>query len=234
MTGRPRACAIPRPGALALPQREAPTRGEPVTHAAADGRMCPVGGRPANVPAMPRLVALLRAINVGGHVVTMERLRALFADLPLANVESFIASGNVIFDAPPRTAAPALESRIERSLGDALGYAVDTFLRTPAELAAAADARPFGARDPLDDGHALTVIFAKATLPAEAHERLRALATDDDEFAIVGREAYWLRRGGRVSESKVTNAKIERALGGPATARNVTTVRKLAAKYAGA
>ena len=62
-----------------------------------------------------RYVAFLRAINVGGHTVKMERLRELFAELGLANVETFIASGNVIFDAPSGDAG-ALERQIEQHL----------------------------------------------------------------------------------------------------------------------
>ena len=50
-----------------------------------------------------RLVAFLRAINVGGHNVKMDRLRELFEALGLSNVETFIASGNVIFDSRPGT-----------------------------------------------------------------------------------------------------------------------------------
>jgi len=47
---------------------------------------------------MPRYVAFLRAINVGGHVVTMAQLKRAFEAVPLASVETFIASGNVIFE----------------------------------------------------------------------------------------------------------------------------------------
>ena len=46
---------------------------------------------------MPRLIAFLRAINVGGHTVTMMKLRKEFEALGLQDVETFIASGNVIF-----------------------------------------------------------------------------------------------------------------------------------------
>ena len=46
---------------------------------------------------MPRYVALLRGINVGGHRIKMDRLRELFVELDLADVTTFIASGNVIF-----------------------------------------------------------------------------------------------------------------------------------------
>ena len=75
-----------------------------------------------------RYIAFLRAINVGGHVVKMDALRAHFAALRLTAVESFIASGNVIFLAT--SADPtALEQRIEARLAAQLGYSVATFLR---------------------------------------------------------------------------------------------------------
>ncbi len=48
---------------------------------------------------MPRYVAFLRAVNVGGRTVKMDLLRELFAQLQFKNIETFIASGNVIFDA---------------------------------------------------------------------------------------------------------------------------------------
>ena len=62
-----------------------------------------------------RLVAFLRAINVGGHNVKMDRLRELFEALGLTNVETFIASGNVIFDSPA-TNTQVLEKEIEDHL----------------------------------------------------------------------------------------------------------------------
>ena len=78
---------------------------------------------------MPRLVAFLRAINVGGHTVTMEELRRLFTSLGGKDVETFIASGNVIFNSRSRD-IPALEHTIEQRLHAALGYEVATFVRT--------------------------------------------------------------------------------------------------------
>src|SRR5207344_913474 len=91
---------------------------------------------------MPKLVAFLRAINVGGHTVGMAALRAEFEALGLKDVETFIASGNVIFTAPPENRA-ALEQKIERHLHGALGYEVKTFVRTELEVAAVAVYKPF-------------------------------------------------------------------------------------------
>ena len=180
---------------------------------------------------MPRHIAFLRAINVGGHTVKMSHLRALFEALGLRHVETFIASGNMLFDAPSRDAG-ALEDRIERHLREALGYPVATFLRAPAEVAAVAAYRPFGAAGP-GDGHTLSVGFLKAAPSAEAARRIAALRTGTDDFHVHGRELYWWCRT-RLSESRVTGALLEKALGAPATFRNVTTVRRLALKAAGA
>ena len=181
---------------------------------------------------MPRHLAFLRAINVGGHTVRMSALRALFEALGFRRVETFIASGNILFDAAARNTGP-LEARIERHLKDALGYAVATFLRSPAEVAAIAAYRPFGDADPAAAGGALMVGFLKAPPSADAEHRVLTLRAETDDFHVHGRELYWLARGG-VGTSPVGGARLERALGAPATFRNVTTVRRLALKVADA
>ncbi len=175
---------------------------------------------------MTRYVAFLRAINVGGHTVKMDRLRALFEELRFANVETFIASGNVLFDSSSKSTA-AMESRIERHLEKALGYEVATFVRPLADLAGVVASHPFERFE--RDGHALSVGFLKEPLGTDARQRLMALQAGFDEFHLRDCEAYWLCRG-RVSDSKVWGGTLDKALGTPITFRNVTTVRKLAAK----
>ena len=87
-------------------------------------------------------IALMRAINVGGHVVTMERLRGLFSELGFTNVRSYIQTGNVFFDTyeADRT---SLTGRIQDHLQRELGYAVPTMLRTVDEVKAALNLEPF-------------------------------------------------------------------------------------------
>ena len=79
---------------------------------------------------MPRYAAFLRAVNVGGHIVRMEELRRVLTAAGFSDVETFIASGNVIFSSPVTDTA-ALERRFESALEKAFGYAVATFVRTP-------------------------------------------------------------------------------------------------------
>ncbi|HEY2065638.1 MAG TPA: DUF1697 domain-containing protein [Gemmatimonadaceae bacterium] len=171
-----------------------------------------------------RYVALLRAINVGGHVVKMDRLRLIFESMRFANVETFIASGNVLFDTRAGDRA-ALERRIERRLEKELGYEVLTFLRTGAELAEACTSHPFQDLE----GTALSIAFLKTAPVADAVDRVLRLATPDDLLHLRARELYWLRRGNPL-ESNIWRTPIEKVVGTPATMRNVTTVSKLAAK----
>jgi uncharacterized protein (DUF1697 family) len=175
---------------------------------------------------MTLYIALLRAINVGGRTVKMGRLRGLFEQVGYADVETFIASGNVIFQSPSEDTR-ALEQQIEAHLAASLGYEVATFVRTAAEVAGIAGYTPFPA-DQIEN-NTLYVGFLQDQPGEVALNRLTALRTPLDEFHVNGRELYWLCRT-TISQSKVSGAQIERALGMPTTLRNVTTVRKLAAK----
>ena len=179
---------------------------------------------------MTRYIAFLRAINVGGRVVTMARLREVFVTLGFRRVETFIASGNVVFEA--RAADPAaLERRIGRALGEALGYEVTTFVRTPAEVAAVVRYEPFPA-DVLARAAALNVGFMAAEPSGVAHQALEALATPNDRLHVNGRELYWLSES-RQSESKISNGVLERAVKARATFRGINTIRRLDAKLSG-
>jgi len=173
-----------------------------------------------------RYVALLRAINVGGHVVKMDVLRKHFAKMGFANVETFIASGNVLFDATEPAAE--LEERIAFELERVLGYPVGTFVRTTAEIAAVVRHEPFPV-DVIDPAmHALYIGFLGSRPSAETVRNVVALRTPVDELCIHKRELYW---GCRVtySQTQVKGPALARALGMEMTVRSITTVRKLSA-----
>ena len=173
---------------------------------------------------MPRYIAFLRAINVGGHnTVKMDFLRRLFESLGFSNVKTFIASGNVVFEITSKN-AQALAREIEKSLREALGYEVATFIRTAAELATVADYKPFGQPD-LDGAAALNIAFLADVLDDKSSQKLMALRTDIDDFHVHGLEIYWLCRK-RQSGSKISNAVLEKALGQKATLRGANTVKR--------
>lgn len=178
---------------------------------------------------MPQYVAFLRAINVGGHTVKMDYLRSLFAGLGFTKVETFIASGNVIFNSNSRS-TKALEKKIEASLRESLGYEVATFIRSTSELAEVAGYKPFPDVELNAAGNSLYIGFMASDPGNAAKERLLLLATKLNDFHLHGRELYWLCRS-KLSQSEISGAMLAKALGTPATLRNSTTIKRLAAKY---
>jgi uncharacterized protein (DUF1697 family) len=177
---------------------------------------------------MPRYVAFLRAVNVGGRIVKMDVLRGRFEAAGFANVETFIASGNVIFDTRAKV-GPVLEAKIEAALKNALGYDVPTFVRSLEDVVTAAERVPFPEKDVATAG-ALLVGLLKPPVDPAAQKRLDALDPSQHMFKIVGSELYWLCKV-KQSETKLTPGQIERALGGPTTMRSMTSIGKLAARH---
>jgi uncharacterized protein (DUF1697 family) len=178
---------------------------------------------------MLRWIAFLRAINVGGHTVKMDALRQIFQEMGFASVETFIASGNVIFDADAGDAA-ALTALIETELQARLGYAVATFLRAPAELAAVTAYQPFPPEQ-MQNAAALNIAFIAAPLDEAAIQKLIALRTEIDDFHVHGREIYWLCRK-KQRESTFSNAVLEKTIQRPATLRGINTLQRMAERYA--
>jgi uncharacterized protein (DUF1697 family) len=176
---------------------------------------------------MPRYVALLRGINLGGHTVKMDRLRALFAELGFKNVETLIASGNVIFDSPSKN-AKALEKKIADHLEKSLGFPATTYLRTAEQLAEVLE------HEALEELRANTVYigFLSERPSKAAHAKLMSHSTKSDEFHVREREVYWLCST-HMSDSPFFRMGIEKALGMRATVRNVTTIAKLVEKTSG-
>jgi uncharacterized protein (DUF1697 family) len=178
---------------------------------------------------MPRLIAFLRAINVGrGRVVKMDFLRHLFESLGFSAVETFIASGNVVFD-PRAKNAKTLERKIEQRLRKALGYDVAVFIRTSAELMEIGSFEPLRPSQIQGVGAGVNIIFLADALDERSKQKVLALKTDTDEFRIRGREVYWLRRR-KPDQSMFSTVRLEKALSRPFTIRGANTIRKLAAK----
>ena len=174
---------------------------------------------------MQKYVAFLRAINVGGtSIIKMDALRRYFESFGLDNVQTYIQTGNVIFESNEKDSA-GLEKKLEAHLEQALGYHMAIFLRTLDDVKAAAEKPPFEPQD----GETVHVVFLHGKPGTRVGKDLAAHNSRADEFAVRGREVYNLRH---VRDASVfSNQFIEKVLGVPATTRNLTTVRKIAAKY---
>lgn len=174
-----------------------------------------------------RYVAFLRGINLGKRRLEMSRLRILFEQLGFNDVETFIASGNVLFSTRERNARK-LETRIATHLAQALGYDVDTFVRTLEHVEAIAKSTPF---PEAPESCTVTVAFMHDELDARAAALLGGIETETDAFIVKSTEYFWMCRT-RTSESRIWVLPEMKALKLPsATMRNMTSIRKLAARH---
>jgi uncharacterized protein (DUF1697 family) len=163
---------------------------------------------------MPRYVALLRAVNVGGTgKLPMADLKAICLDARFTRVETYIASGNVVFES--KSAASKVKSELEARL---LGYAkkpIGVVLRTAAEMAAVLKANPFPKTEP----KFTYAIFLDQRPPRDALEH--AVGQSDEEMRLGAREIFVHYPSGMGR----TKLRIPAAKTG--TARNMNTVAKL-------
>jgi uncharacterized protein (DUF1697 family) len=172
---------------------------------------------------MARLIALLRAVNVGGRKLPMAGLRELCAGLGWEDVETYIQSGNLVFAAPGK--AEALESELEKAIMEGFGLDVPVIVRTAARWNALVAANPF----PEVAGAApnrLQLLLSKHAPKADAAERLMERAQGGEAVEAAG-GALWFHFPQGLGSSKLSPALIDKAAGSPSTGRNWRTVVKL-------
>ena len=175
---------------------------------------------------MDQYVAFLRGINVGGNkLIKMESLRQVFESLGFTNVWTYIASGNIVFDARANNAG-AIKTKIEKELKDSLGHQVTVALLTFADLASIVKADPFaGIEASKDVGLYVAFLSSPATLRPRLpltfpKENVEVLALQDRAvFIVVQRKPD--------GTFAFPNDFIEKQFGVVATTRNWNTVRKI-------
>lgn len=171
-----------------------------------------------------RLVALLRGINVGGRRrIRMAELRQVLGQVGLDGVETLLQSGNVVVEGSDPEAVAAT---IRRAIGETFGLEVGVLTRTAEDLEAVAERNPFPEAAE-DDPKRLHVVFLSEAPDPDTFAELDPVRADDDELALRGRELYVHYGEAGAGRSPLDLARLERALGLTATARNWNTVLRL-------
>lgn len=168
-------------------------------------------------------VALLRGINVGGkNPLPMKELVRMFEAAGCGNVQTYIQSGNVIFDAP--AGASSIGHAVSAIVEKRFGYRVPVILRTAPQLGKVIIGNPFlkaGA-----DLKTLHVYFLARAPGAAEVATLEPARSAPDAFHVLGQEIY-LHLPNGIGRSKLTNAYFDAKLATVSTARNWSTVLKL-------
>jgi uncharacterized protein (DUF1697 family) len=177
---------------------------------------------------MGAYVVFLRAVNVGGRTLKMADARKVLQDHDFSDVESHIQTGNFLLTTPMRSVAK-VEQAVGRALGAHAGYDIVAIARRPAELpalVAQVDAAPLA----LEGETSRYISFCATPPPAERAAELEKLDTEGERARVIGKDVL-MEFAVPFHEAKLTGPRIEKVLGVPGTARNMTVVRALAQKW---
>jgi len=175
---------------------------------------------------MARVVAFLRGINVGGHVVRKEDLRNAFATLGFLDVTTYKQSGNVVFETNT-TDLEKIRENIERQLRKLLGFDVAVFVRTLPRLREVAEER---SRFRLEEGTSLMVTMLPGSIPGPFPKLPLTIPKSTARIASAsGSEIFSLTHGG--GEGGLPNQFLESKLRVKTTTRNMNAIVEIVQKY---
>ena len=178
---------------------------------------------------MTTYLALLRGVNVGtANRIKMDDLRRLFEQVGCTRVETYIQSGNVLFESPDAEAD--IVRKTEAALLEGANIRTSVVIRSAEELRLAVAQLPFSAEE-IDvatarntEGESLYVLFAAVPPKTKALEKVAKPGESQDEYRVVGRETYLLLSQS-IRTSKLA-VRLQNALS-PVTARNWNTTLQL-------
>jgi uncharacterized protein (DUF1697 family) len=176
---------------------------------------------------MPRYVAFFGSINVGGNRVAMADLRYAFEREGFAEVETVIASGNVLFAFDDRP-TEGLEELFAYMMADRFDISSFVAVRTAAEVRAAIDGNPFHGDG--EDRFVHSIFLGAQPDPARFEALLAEHQGRGPERLALGPRVLYLDYVNGVGASSLPGGFVERRLGCKGTARNMTSLKRILAK----
>ena len=174
---------------------------------------------------MAAYIAMLRGVNVSGHnTIKMEVLRGLCQGLGFRNVETYVQSGNIVFQALLEN-PEAISKRIGETVLRSFGFDTPVLVRTSREIRNVIASNPFLKEKGIDSSK-LHVTFLSETAQKGSEKKLETLATNPDRFYPASHEIYLYCPGG-YGRTRLSNNAIEKALSVEATTRNWKTTNTL-------
>jgi uncharacterized protein (DUF1697 family) len=175
---------------------------------------------------MDRYISILRGINVGGNrKILMKDLKSLYEKLGFSKVETYIQSGNVIFETDQKLCNYELEQRIQQEIAKIFGFDVSVIVRTSGEWAESIAQNPFLKEENVDINR-LHLTCLKELPAADLLEKIRNIQYPPDRYEIIGCNVFIFCAAG-YGTSKLVNSLFESKLKVQATTRNWKTVMKL-------
>ena len=172
---------------------------------------------------MSKYISLLRGINVSGQKkIKMDKLKSLYESFNLKNVQTYIQSGNVVFESDENNISKLSES-IETKIHDVLGYEITVLIKRGEDFENIIRNNPFNKKEDLSK---LYVTFLQSIPDEELIEAIDSLREGEEKFRINDSVIYVYCPKG-YGRTKLKNNFFERKLKVKATTRNGNSVNKL-------
>jgi uncharacterized protein (DUF1697 family) len=168
-----------------------------------------------------KYAAFLRGVNVNGRKVGKDELKAVFEELGLSNVKTYLQSGNVTFDTSLED-IPKLKQLIETALQRQFGFAITTFTYPIEAIRSLIDNYPFGRRDGI---HAYAVL-TDGQIPSLLD---KWPGSEADQVAPASLGFYWSVPQGMTLESTFAKFMASKKIAEHTTTRNLNTLEKMVA-----
>jgi uncharacterized protein (DUF1697 family) len=174
---------------------------------------------------METYISMLRGINVSGHnMIKMDLLKKMYAALKYKNIQSYIQSGNIIFQTG-KTNPKDLEKKIAKKIVEEFGFEIPVLVKTQEELSAVLQANPF-IHTHGEELNKLHITFLSDS-PEKIHaDKVKDLHFLPDEFFLSG-DAVYLYCPNGYGQTKLNNNFFENKLKVKATTRNWKTLSEL-------
>jgi uncharacterized protein (DUF1697 family) len=170
-------------------------------------------------------IALLRGINVSGsNIIKMTELKQLFLELGFSNVNTYIQSGNVIFETNLEE-PDKIEQQIKDAINRTFVYKVNVLVLTKNSLETIFASNPFLQKSDIDISKLHVTLLSNEPL-SEGIEQINEMTKNQDEFEIVDNCIYLYCPNG-YGNTKLNNNLFEKKLKVSATTRNWNTISKL-------
>jgi uncharacterized protein (DUF1697 family) len=169
-----------------------------------------------------KFVAFLRGINVGGIILKMEEVKAIFTGLGFKNITTYIQSGNIVFDSG-ETDKALLERKIHESIKAKSDLDIGVFVKTGEQIQGIIANCPF---DKTTDEKRIYVTMLSSVPSGGKNTVIKTITSAEEKF-FLKKDVIYSYYGNGYGKSKYTNNYFEKALGVSATTRNWSTINKL-------
>jgi uncharacterized protein (DUF1697 family) len=176
---------------------------------------------------LPRYIAFLGSINVGGNRLTMADLRYAFEREDFENIDTVVASGNVLFDYDERP-TQGIEDLIAHMMEERFEISTFAAVRSLSEVKESITGNPFAATG--DPAKVHTLFLSNQPDAHVFHQLAEVQATRGPEQLAIGPRSLYINYIEGVGQSRLTNAFIERRLNASGTARNISSLQRILAK----